>query len=163
MLKELKTIAFFLVASFHLFAQGDSIPSDSIILKDSFYGYDYFYQGEKISGNDVLDILVDYPDIYDQFKSANEAFIFANVFCACGIALLATPIGMGIAGNNPNWSMAWAGAGIMLVSAPLFHKYNKNVPVAIGHFNSNPLFDNKVKAELFIGATKHGVGLSFNF
>lgn len=136
---------------------------DSILIEDSFYGYKYYFQGEKVSGNDVLELLVDHTGPYEQFKSANEAFIFANIFSVFGIALIATPTVMSIAGSDAKWSMAWAGAGLILVSVPLIYKFNKNVPLAIETYNSNPIPNKETEFEVGIGATSNGIGLCVNF
>lgn len=142
----------------NLFAQ-----ADSILIEDSFPGYKYFYQGEKISGNEVLDLLIDHPIVYDKFKSASEAYIFANIFSVFGIVLIATPAGMKMAGYESNWSMAWAGAGFMVVSIPLIYKYNKNIPIALDLYNKNPVPELEPTAVLKVGVTNNGFGLSYHF
>lgn len=145
--------------SFDLIAQSDSIKYEPTV-----YGFKYTYNGEKINGNKVLEIVENNTAIYDQFKSANEANVFANIFGLTGIFLIGLPAGMELTGYEANWSMAWAGTGLVIVSIPLFYKYNKNIPIAIDMYNSSkPLPKKESSFKLNFGSTKNGIGFCFAF
>lgn len=145
--------------SFNLLAQRDSISYEPTL-----YGFKYTYKGEKINGNRVLEIVENNTDVYDQFKSANEANVFANIFGLTGIFLIGLPAGMELTGYDANWSMAWAGTGLVIVSIPLFYKYNKNIPLAIDTYNSSkPLPKKEIGFKLNFGTTSYGLGLCLKF
>ena len=157
-------IASFLLTSI-LFTSFNSLAQiDSILFESGIAGYNYTYQGEKINGTQVLEIIENNTTAYEQFKSANEASVFANIFAVTGILLIALPAGMELTNYEANWSMAWAGSGLIVVSIPLFYKRNKNIPLAIDAYNnySSPIKDES-RLELNFGSNKNGVGLCLKF
>lgn len=138
--------------------------NDSIHLVKKFYKYNYFQQGKKLSNNDVLDIVFDNPAAYDKFKSGSEAYTFANIFTVLGLALIATPIGVTLAGEDAYWPMAWAGSGFIAVSVPLYLKSRKKIPNAINIYNMTPKsLIKEPTAKLEIGSTANGIGLCLVF
>ncbi len=139
--------------------------NDSIIIKKTFSSFNYFYNGEQIKSSQVLEVLEVNTEAYDKFKSASEAYVFANIFGVAGIILVAVPAGMSIAGYESNWSMAWAGAGFIIVSIPLFHKYNKSTIKALELYNGSlpQNINSSYKPQLKLGATQNGIGINITF
>ncbi len=139
--------------------------NDSLNIKETFGGYNYYYHGEQVKKDKVLEILEFNTEAYDIFKSASEAYVFANIFSVAGIILVATPAGMTIAGHESNWSMAWAGAGFILVSIPLFHKFNKHSYKALELYNSSlpQNINTSQNVQVNLGATQNGIGLNIVF
>lgn len=147
-------------------AQKGFSQTDSILIESGLSGNNYFFHNQKLKSVQVLDMLEPNPDAYDLFNSGQEAFTFANIFGVTGIGLIITSSILSMTNDESNWSMAWAGAGIILVSVPLYHKYNKTTSAAINMYNGL-LPESQPKPEdntqLNFGITNNGIGFCLKF
>jgi len=135
-------------------------------MESGLSGNNYFFHNQKIKSSQVLDMLEPNPDAYDMFNSGQEAFTFANIFGVTGMGLILTSTILSMTSDESNWSMAWAGAGIILVSIPLYNKYNKNTSAAVDLYNgllpeSQPT--EEIKTQLNFSVTNNGIGFCLKF
>lgn len=156
-------VCLFFIFSF-LFSAKAQMPVDSIVCKSSFLSYKYYVRGELTSADRVLKLMRDSTIAYDKFASANEARVFGYILGASGLVFMVVPATMSLFGNNKAWGMAYAGAGLTLVSIPLFIKHKTQIPKAIKLHNEMPPINfSQKRTELRLGITKNGVGLCLCF
>ncbi len=145
-------------------AQSNIQPKDSIHYESGFLHYKYFVNGEQKSANQVLKLLPDSTFIYDNFSSANEARIFGYIFSSTGLLCMLIPSVMSAFGNNKAWGLAYAGAGIALVSVPLFIKHKNQVPKSIDAYHQlPPVKQSKHTSQLLFGIHQNGLGFCLRF
>jgi hypothetical protein len=145
------------------FAFGQTV-TDSISVKKVFGGYQ-FYQGEKILNmNQLVNAIKPNDQAYLQIKSAKSSYTIATIIGGVGGFMVGWPIGAALGGGEPNWTMAGIGAGLIVVSIPITHRFNKKAKQAVETFNSglqaSSFWD---KNELQLSLTGNGIGLTLNF
>jgi hypothetical protein len=129
------------------------------------WGENYFYQnGEKLTKNDVKDLMKNNSEALSLMKSAKSNHTWAIIIGTTGSGLLGYQLGAATAGGDTKWELAGAGAALILVSLPILNNYNKKSKKAVELYNSNlpdvsanfkPTFNLKIK-----GA---GLGITMNF
>lgn len=58
------------------------------------------------------------------------------IFSYAGGFMIGWPIGTAIGGGDPNWGIAAAGVGCVLLSIPLANGYKKNAKEAVSIYNN---------------------------
>lgn len=84
----------------------------------------------------------------------------ANALAFVGGFLIGWPIGTAIGGGEPEWAMAGAGAGIIVVALPLISATKKNMQKAI-QLEKGANVSGSVRLDFEMG--KNGIGLALKF
>lgn len=139
-------------------------PSDTIIAKKVFGGYQ-FSQGEKtLTMNQLVSTMETNEQAYKQIKAAKSSYSMAMVFSYAGGFMVGWPIGTAIGGGEPNWALAGIGAGLIMITIPINQSFNKKAKLAIDTYNeglqTSSFWD---KSELKLSVTGNGMGLTLNF
>ena len=129
------------------------------------WGENYFYQnGEKLTKNQLTDLMKNNSKALDLMKSAKTNYAWASIIGFSGGALVGFPIGTAIGGGDAKWELAGAGAALIVIAIPILNKYNKKSEEAVELYNSNqpdvsanfkPTFNLKIKGT--------SLGLTMNF
>ncbi|MGV8830163.1 MAG: hypothetical protein ACWA6U_17785 [Breznakibacter sp.] len=140
------------------------VSTDSILLKKVFGGYQ-FYQGDKrLNMNQLVKAMESNEQAYNEIKSAQSAYILSSIVGSVGGFMVGWPIGTALGGGEPNWTMAGIGAGLIVVSIPISHSFNKKAKHAVETYNgglqTSSFWD---KNELRLSLTGNGIGLTLNF
>jgi hypothetical protein len=79
--------------------------------------------------------------------------------------LIGWPIGTLIGGGDPNWALAAAGAGLVIISIPIASGANKKMEKAINVFNQSQSSSQLLKRNfnLSFTASSGGVGFCLTF
>lgn len=163
--RKISSIGIFLYLALGIsFSAKSQVSSDSIIAKTNFLSYKYLFRGVPISANKVLEIMKDSSDAYEDFASANEARVFAYIFGTSGVIFMALPVVMSAFGNNKAWGIAYAGAGLVLVSVPLFVKHKAQTIKALELYNQKVEINTaQRKTELHFQLTQYGLSFCLRF
>lgn len=146
------------------FSAKSQIKSDSILAQSKFLSYKYLFRGMPVSANKVLEIIKDSTPAYENFASANEARVFAYIFGTSGVLFMAIPAVMSAFGNNKAWGIAYAGAGLVLVSVPLFVKHKTQTIKALELYNQNvEINTTQQKTEFYLQLNQYGLGFCLRF
>jgi hypothetical protein len=121
-------------------------------------------KGEPLKIGMMIEIMKDNPDALALMKLAktnNNAAIF---FGAAGGLVLGFSLGVAIDEGEPIWVLTAAGAGMILMTAPLIAGVNRNSIAAVQIYNSDLKdLSSKTNYELKFGINSCGVGLSLRF
>ena len=88
-----------------------------------------------VSPKQVLDIMHDDPLALAEFRKARYNYSIAGVMGFAGGLLIAFPISKAIAGGEPEWALATAGAVIIIASIPLSMAFRRHAEGAIDIYN----------------------------
>ncbi len=107
------------------FTQNDSmhVSPESITINKSFWGNKY-YQGEsQLKGNDLEEALSASPEAIAEYQRSKTPKTVSTVFAVVGGACIGWPCGEAIAGKeDPAWTLAYVGAGLVLVGSYFEYK-----------------------------------------
>lgn len=88
-----------------------------------------------VSPKQVLDIMRDDPLAYAEFKKARYNYSTAGVLGFAGGVLIVLPISTAIAGGEPEWALAAAGAALVITSIPLSKAFRRHAEESIDIYN----------------------------
>ncbi len=147
-------------AAFFLFAQS---ASDTIEIKKSFWGTTFTKSGETLKMKNLLDLTKSNSVAYGQIKKARNKNVVGSIFGGVGGFLVGYTVGTAIAGKDPNWAVAGAGAGLIgagLIFSASAGKYAKK---GVQTYNQGlrTTGASKVTLQGVVAANKVGVRLSF--
>lgn len=105
----------------------------------SFGGVHFEYEKDtsvyQVTPKQVSQILFIHPEAHATFKKARRSSTWSGILGFVGAGLTIIPISTAIAGGNPEWSYAAAGAGLIAASIPLSIGYRKKAQHAFDLFN----------------------------
>jgi hypothetical protein len=99
-------------------------------------------------------------------SKAQESYVFGNLFCIVGSGLLVYPIISSFFDAQPHWVVAGSGAGLILLSVPIFINFNRQSTQAVILYNSSLGMLPKtsmINHSLQFGITSSGFGVRFRF
>ncbi len=153
---------FVMMMSFHLSALAQSSYSN-IEVREKGRDKGYYYEGEKLNYREMGELMKGNAVAFENIKSAQANNSAAQVFSFAGGFLIGWPIGGAIAGDNPNWTLAAVGAGLVLVSIPFAVQAKNKSHKAIDEFNGEtmPLAKNAVHYSLDFKAAAMSLTVRF--
>lgn len=132
----MKNILFSAVLVFYAgISYAQTEPGD-IEIKKVFGGIQLKQDGRPLRPKEVLAIMQPIPEAYTAYKKAKSNYNGAQVLGFIGGALIGWPLGTALAGGDPEWGLAAAGAGVLLISIPLNNGYSKNIRNAVSIYNA---------------------------
>jgi hypothetical protein len=152
----------FLIFNPAVFAQSDK---EDIEIQKVFGGYKYTQNGIDLNMKRLVNTMR-YDELASKkMKSARFNNTLATVFGATGGFLIVWPIVTAITNGDPNWTLAYIGAGLIVISIPLSIAGNKQAARAINIYNTNrrnqSFQSNSTKLRFNI--TGIGLGLTLEF
>jgi hypothetical protein len=160
-MKKINIILIILISSFN-FAMGQT--NDSITMKKVVGGYHFFLGEERLTVNQLVKAMKTNNEAYSLVKSAQSNNTIASVIGGVGGFMVGWTLGTALGGGEPNWAVAGVGAGLIVVSIPISHSFNKKVKKAVETYNrgfqtSSFWDDNKLNLSL----KGNGIGLRLSF
>jgi hypothetical protein len=158
-MKQIITILLILITS-GLFAQ---TSPGKITRHSNFWGYYYKIDGTKVKTPIVESNLKTYDKAYNYYKKGQSNLLASSILGAAGGVLIGWPLGTWIAGGNPNWTLAYVGLGLTIVSIPIESAFRKNNNKALMLYNEQQFRSNNTQTSLQLRGTSNGIGLVWGF
>jgi hypothetical protein len=137
--------------------------SDSIVSVKKGLGYQYFMNGEKLTGVAFLERLKSNDQSWKKYNQAKGISLIANIFAASGGACIGWPLGTAIGGGDPNWVMAGVGVGLVVVGVSIAVGADKKIKQAVDIYNQGISAGSVRIEEIRFGVTADGIGLCMRF
>jgi len=139
-------------------------PNDSIQMKKTFGGYQFYQDGKLLRVSQLVKALQPNEQAYQEIKKAQSSYTLASIIGGVGGFMVGWPLGASLAGGEANWTMAGIGAGLIVVSIPISSSFNKQARSAVENFNAGlkpvAFWD---QHELKVGSTQNGLAIIFRF
>lgn len=97
----------------------------------------YLQNGKILKPKQLLEITKDNPEAYALMKKAQTNYAFANVFSFTGGFIVGWQLGSLVGGGEPNWGVAGAGVGVVLIAIPFSSAYIKHSQNAVDLYNAS--------------------------
>jgi hypothetical protein len=123
----------------------------------------YWYRGNALTANQLLDKMQNNPDAYAEMSIAKSNYDIAMVCSYIGGACIGIPVGQAIGGGKPLWALAGVGVGAVIIAIPLSISFNKHARKAVRIYNSNLTRFGLNKLNVKIGLSPGGIGLCCGF
>jgi predicted MFS family arabinose efflux permease len=127
----------------------------------TFGGVQFERDGVAISVRQVQSILTTNPDAHALFKKARTNSSVASVMGFTGGLLIGVPLGTALVGGDPEWSLALAGAGVLVLSIPFNKAFQRNAVDALDQYNAQQPSTHALRGEFFLSSA--GAGMRFRF
>ena len=157
----MKNVLNFLIAIILLTPTLYSKDQDKTIVTD---GSSYTYNGKPLDFKQILSLMEKDSEEYKLVSSAKSTTSLTNVLGFIGGGLVGWPLGTYLGGGEPNWTLAYLGGAIIVVSIPIVISAGNNLSEGVRlHNEKQALTDNSRNYELQFFATNNGFGLSLQF
>lgn len=133
-------------------------PESIEIRKNGYFQYD-----EKLSYRDMSELMAYNDSAFEAIKSARANNTAAQIISFTGGFLIGLPLGAAITGDDPNWTLAAVGAGLVVVSIPFAVKSKNKTTEAIEEYNSSDKIISKRQVEYSFNMQPTGMGLTLRF
>jgi len=153
--------AFFLLI---VFISLTGINAQEITVEKVFGGYKFSRNGEKLSQKDVMEILKMNTQTAELAQAAQTNFTVGNILGFAGGFLVGWPLGSAIRGDEPNWTLAAVGAGLIGLSIPFTSAGNKKLKKALDLYNKSfQKSSYKFRPQYSISTNGNGIALVISF
>lgn len=149
-----------LVLSFLALALFQISLAQEIKAYKTFGGVRFEMDTVTIGLNQVLTIVKENPEAYEELKRAKTNYNTAGVLGFSGAILIAFPIGTAVAGGSPEWGLAAGGAALLLASIPFTTAFRSHTMQALDLYNGKNK-TSRIKSELRFYGT--GARLTIRF
>jgi len=126
-----------------------------------------FYDTYNVNGKKILnamnleDYLKDVPSSLEIFKTSKKFYYTSMIIGAAGGGLVGWPVGTAMGGGEANWNLAYAGAGLIVISYYFSFTAEYRIRDAVGEYNK----DEKVSFldRINFNITPFGASLAYHF
>ena len=120
-----------------LYSCGSHAQQEDITAKTSFWnGTKYYQSDERLTKTEVMNHLVTNQEALNLFKKGTGSQTASTVLGSIGGFLIGWPIGGAIAGQeNPNWTLAAVGTGLVVIGIPIYSGGSKKINSALDLYN----------------------------
>lgn len=119
-----------------LASQGFSQVPDSVIrMESTFWGTRYLQGQHVLSFSGLGTLLGADPEAYQEYRKAKTSYVAGTALGLTGGLLIGYSVGSALTGRAPHWSVAAAGAGVLLVAIPLNNSFHRRIRKAIAVYN----------------------------
>ena len=139
--------------------------AQKIEIEKIFGGYKYTQNGVQMTLKEMAKAMESNPEAFGIIKKAQSDTILSSIIGSAGGFLIGWPLGTALGGEDPDWSLAGIGAGLVLIGIPISTSATKKTKQAVELYNSslNSTSFNSFKPEFKVVADKNGIGISVNF
>lgn len=134
-------------------------PSDTIEVRKNKFVKDGLFLKPK----HMIEIMSANPEALKEMQVAKANFDGANVFGFIGGALIGWPLGTLAGGGKPNWALAGAGAGVVLLAVPFDLKYKRHAKAAVSIYNNDVKQKNSARLRFRMGVSPAAASLKITF
>lgn len=139
--------------------------SQQIEMKLNLLGYEFTQNGERLNWKQLVEATESNLDVNELLKIARSHNTIANVTAGIGGILIGVPLGQSWSDVDPNWTLAYIGGGIALISFPFtfsaFNKVNKGIDDYNLSLKSTSTVRNNTEFKFMING--NGIGLQMTF
>ena len=126
--------------------------------------YLYTLHGEVLSTQELKTALKVDPEARYQVAVFDEYRTYTYIFSIAGGFLIGYQLGTLLAGKNqPNWIIAGAGGGMIILAIPFSINAKKHLKKAISLYNSNLTETNVNRKRINLGLNPSGISINFHF
>ncbi|WP_340066006.1 hypothetical protein [Ascidiimonas aurantiaca] len=131
----------------------------------TFFGYKFIQNEERLTWNQLATATEANREANLLIKKAKTQNTVSSVLAMVGGGLIGIPIGQSIADVDPNWTLAYIGGGIAVISFPFSLSAFNNVNKGIDKYNLSlkHTSTSAFSPEFRVIANRNGIGLSMNF
>jgi predicted MFS family arabinose efflux permease len=147
------TLLFFLITF--------TVNAQRIEIYKTFGGVQFEREGEAISATQVQSILAINPDAHALFKKARTNSSIASVMGFTGGLLIGVPLGTALVGGDPEWGLALAGAGVLVLSIPFNKAFQRNAVDALDQYNAQQSSAHALRGDFFLSSAGAGIRVRF--
>lgn len=160
--KLILTFIIVLSLGWDIYAQ---VPTRRIEVEETMMGLRFSDNGYSLSRRDVENLLKTNKEAYMQYRAVKGPKTIASILSFTGGFMFGYPFGTQLSGQEPNWTMAGIGAGIIAASIPFNIRYNKGVRAAVSLYNADFAEASKIQneKEFILGAANDGIGVALTF
>lgn len=120
----------------------------------------FYINDEQSTLRDFVGAMKSNQEAYDLALKAKSGYDAGSVVGFIGGFMIGWPIGTAIGGGDPNWGLAAAGAGVLVIAIPIMSSANKKLDQALDIYNTAEL-PKSGKLDLKIMPSKVGFVYSF--
>jgi hypothetical protein len=138
---------------------------DEIDFVKNFWGYKFYQNGTPYNAGGIQRVMESNTQAHNLMKQARGSNTVAGVIGFFGGALMGWPVGAALAGEDMDWGIFAAGAGLTAVSIPFSISGVKKMKKAVETWNSSlamkEIQKNNFVYELKVSPGKVGLTVSF--
>ena len=158
-MKKTILISLLLFSILNSFAQNSR---DSIEIRNGF-GTTFRQNGKLLSEKQLESIVQSNKEASKEMKIAKINYTAGNVFSFCGGLCIGWPIGTYLGGKKPDWNIAFAGVGLLIVSFPFSINYTLHAKNAANIYNNGLKLTSFNSVNIIYGLTNNGLGITLKF
>ncbi len=136
--------------------------SDTIVIKKTLETT-FRLNGKSLTPGQLLKITQTNEEAYAEMKMAKSNYNLSSALGFAGGFMVGWPIGTAIAGGDPVWPLAAAGAILIAVSIPFSKQYVRHAKSAVLLYNNGIKSTAMINVDFRIGFTDSGFGLKVTF
>ncbi len=122
-----------------------------------------FYKGDQpLSVKNFVMEMKDNPKAFELASSAQGGYNTSNMLGFIGGFMVGWPLGTAIAGGEPEWGLAAAGAGVLAIAIPIASSSTKKIKEAANIYN-NGLGTSSTKMQLNFNVSPAKTGFILSF
>ncbi|PKV75079.1 hypothetical protein [Pontibacter ramchanderi] len=160
----MKTYFLLLLLGFSSFFSAASAQTGGeIIVQKKGLGFAYYQQGSQISKKQLLHVLEQHPEARKELQKGYRNALPAAALSYVGALLISYPLSKQLAGNQPNWLVSGAGAGLLTFSVPFAGARMKREHLAIHAYNEGQYLAKRPETDLRIGYAYNRASFVFTF
>ncbi len=153
-----------MIAGILLSAQLFSQTCDTIVIQKNRSHYQFYQNDELLTPKKMRHLMQDDAEAMKYLSRANANYSGAMIFAYAGGFLIGWPLGTALGGGEPEWGLAAAGGGLLLLTIPLATGFKKNTLKAVEIYNKNRITkSDEVAWKLTTGMTACGPGIILQF
>lgn len=160
----MKSICILLLCSL-VFTQLSQAQEKDTTRIEHLRGSVFSHNGMQLTNPQLSGILRSNNQAFEYMEKANANLPGMYILSYAGGFMVGWPIGTAAAGGDPEWGLAAAGIGCILLAIPLANGYKKNALKAVEIYNNDlgtPTAFYRKKKFFQIGQTNNGIGLKIN-
>ena len=150
---------FVLTSTLATFAQSTNIE---VVEKGLFKNKVYVKCGIEMTPMQLVNLFGKDPNLKDYYKPIALNNAASAVLNAIGSALIFWPLAESLYDkSDPNWNLAYIGAGCIVLSIPFKNAYNKHARRAVQYYNSGYQKTSAVHFNLNLDSNGLGIAMKF--
>lgn len=144
--------------------ESSSTQTDSISFSAKGLGYGYMYNNRVLDLGSLETILSSNTAAYEMLRKAKSSSVIISILSYTGGFLIGYPLGTMLRGDNPNWTMALIGCGLIAIDLPIVASAEKKLLNAVKIYNSG-IYREPIsqKMNLKFGLNQNGLALVLKF
>lgn len=136
----------------------------TITTRKVFGGYQFYQGAQRLNMSQLVRAVEPNAEAHKLAKSAKSNIVFSSIIGGVGGFMLGWNLGTAIGGGEPNWYVAGAGAGLILVSIPISNKGMRQAKSAVQLHNDSSGYGFEREAfRMYFMIAEGGPGLGIRF